>query len=90
MSFRQRTIGQEMGIDMVNDEVGTEMKVFAIEHDGVYLGGFAVVVADSIEAANSMMKKLLIEMKLDPDKNYKVSAIDTNNPGVYLLWNGDY
>ena len=66
------------------------MKVFAIEHDGVYLGGMSVAVAETEEQAKEQLKFALEDMKLKYTGFEKLVEIDTTKPGFYVLWNGDY
>jgi hypothetical protein len=66
------------------------MKVYAMEHDGHYLAGYSVVVAESDEQAEELMRRGLEEAKLPSEGTIKCVEIDTTTIGVTMLWNGDY
>jgi hypothetical protein len=66
------------------------MKVFAIEHDGVYLGGISISVAETEGDARKQLEFALNDMKLKFTGNEKIIEVDVTKPSFYVLWNGDY
>jgi ribonuclease PH len=66
------------------------MKVFAIEHEGVYLGGMSIAVAETEDQAREQLKFALNDMKLKYTGEEKLIEIDPTKENFYVLWNGDY
>ena len=66
------------------------MKVYGVEHDGIWMGGYSVVVADSAEEAELMVIKMMKDKGIKYKNDITCTEIDTSTKGVTLLWNGDY
>jgi len=74
------------------------MRVFSVKFNGLYLEGFAVVVAEDKAEARALFRKTLKEEHgYLVDKNKGRGAIEVEEigePGKWphceILWNGDY
>ena len=66
------------------------MKVYGVEHDGIWLGGYSVVVAESAEEAELMVIKMMKDKGIKYKDDITFTEIDISTKGVTLLWNGDY
>lgn len=67
------------------------MKIFYCQHDGVYLPGISVVVADDEIRARELLDKKLLDLKLKPstERAYKLTEI-TLQESVHMLFDGNY
>jgi len=65
------------------------MKVFTAEHDGVWLGGYSVIVAENEAEALDLLKAELIKQHLSL-KWIEVKELDTSAKGAVVLFDGDY
>ncbi len=65
------------------------LKVFVVEHSGVWMGGYSVVVAHNEEDARAAFNDEVRICATVP-AIYKVYAIDTKAINVKVVWNGDY
>lgn len=74
------------------------MRVFSIQFTGLYLMGFAIVVADDKAEARRLFKdKLKREHEYLWDKNQAAGSIEITDVGAaneygltHIQWNGDY
>lgn len=65
------------------------MKVFYIEHSGMYLGGHSVVVAETEDEARILMMEKLIQEDHGIEI-FEIQELNVKEKGVTYLWNGDY
>lgn len=65
------------------------MKVFYAEHDGIWFGGFSVIVAPDRENAEYQLVQLLRDNHLKTD-GYSITEVDATEQGAVMVWNGDY
>jgi hypothetical protein len=67
------------------------MKVFTCtDHDGHFLSGISVIVAETELKAVNSLKKELEKAGLDPDKKFTLQELDITTRQVDMLFNGDY
>jgi hypothetical protein len=70
------------------------MKVFIAEHDGIYLGGHSVVVAEDRKEARKILRPIIKDMFFSYGKkaslSIKLEEVDTKTPNVVMVFNGDY
>ena len=64
-------------------------RVFAARHDGHYLGGYSVVIAESAEEAYRMMRLELANLKLD-EEDIEIEEVSLDFPSVTVQFDGDY
>lgn len=70
----------------------TKMNTYIVEHQGVWLPGFSVVVAKNEEDAEFLVVdyiKSSTNIKLTSER-IEIVKLDTRNSGVTLIWDGDY
>jgi hypothetical protein len=65
------------------------MRVWTCLHDGIWLGGCSVIVAESEEQARALIVAELRERQLC-DSDIELREVDTRRPQVIMLANGDY
>lgn len=67
------------------------MKIFTCtDFDGVWpVGTSAIIVAETIDLANFMLRNELIERNLNPS-GFTLQEIDINKRQVVILQDGDY
>jgi hypothetical protein len=68
----------------------TALNVYEVHHDGVYLNGVSIVVAESEERALSLVKFELTERKLSTRDIRLAQKYDLTNQKCHVVWNGDY
>ena len=70
------------------------MKTFLAEHNGIWLGGYSIVVAKNRQQARMslipVIKDFLKEYKKDQKISIKLTEIDDTEPNIVLISNGDY
>lgn len=67
------------------------MKTFAVRHDGRWLRGYSVVVAEDQEQARQLLEDLLLKRGLKPPSQDPAVELHEVLPGTaYLLCDGDY
>lgn len=73
------------------------MHLYSVSFNGMYLGGFAVVIADDkIEARRLFKDELKREHPYLWDKNQEAGSIEVTDLGeiqyglTHIQWNGDY
>lgn len=67
------------------------MLVFTLHHNGVYMSGNSVVVAETKrKAVNAINRALKAEGLKATVKESDLIALDTTKPSVEILFNGDY
>lgn len=72
-------------------ELGTGLRVYTAEGEGVYLGSIAVVVASSPEqAADLLSAAMATEGVPQTVKPEQMKLLPTNEPKAVVLFNGDY
>lgn len=74
---------------LMNKKDGVDMKVFSINHDGHYIGGHSIVVAETETKAKNSLKKELLKKGLEPDI-YGVYEVDTTKRNVIMTSDGQY
>jgi hypothetical protein len=65
------------------------MKVFGVKFGGVWIGGYGVVIAEDAEAARTLFMANMPK-GARPECEVEISRIDTREPSVTILSNGDY
>lgn len=65
------------------------MKVFTASHDGVWLGGDSVIVAQDKEEAVLLLKSSLKSAGLRTD-GFDLKEVDLSKPKAIMLDDGDY
>ncbi len=66
------------------------MNIYEVRHDGHYLGGLSIVVADNEAQAVELTKAAIVEHGLKTDGIKVVRALGVTEPRCYVLDNGDY
>jgi hypothetical protein len=66
------------------------MNVYEVRHDGHYLGGLSIVVAESEEHAVLLTKLAIVEHGCKTDGINVVRLLDMSQPCCYVLDDGDY
>lgn len=66
------------------------MNVYEVRHDGHYLGGLSVVVADDEKQAIELTKPAIKEHGLACDGIRVVRKLSVDKPHCYVLDDGDY
>ena len=67
-----------------------KLKVYRALHDGVWLGGCSVIVAENKEQAVDMLNEALEAEGLSKARSGDVVEIDLYTPSVHILFDGDY
>ena len=66
------------------------MNVYEAHHSGHYLGGVSIIVAETEEAAWTLLTAALMEHGL-PLTNAKIMRrLNTDEPRCFVVWNGNY
>jgi hypothetical protein len=69
------------------------MRLFIAEFEGVYLGGYAMVVADDADEARQLLEKQMASMEsmeeCDPT-TIQITEMDITKKWANVIWNGDY
>ena len=60
------------------------------DHDGHWVGGASVIVANSEHEARELLKAELYEHGLDSNKPFTLRQINTEKPRAFVLQDGDY
>lgn len=66
------------------------MRVYYVEHDGVWMAGYSVVVARDRGHAKRLLTKLLKDNDLEVDGHLEITEVNIEEAGAHLVWNGDY
>lgn len=66
------------------------MNVYEVRHEGHYLGGLSVVVAESEERALSLTKFALVERGLSSNNVYVARKLNLEVERCFVLDDGDY
>lgn len=68
----------------------SEMNVYEVRHDGHFLGGLSVVMAETEEQAIELTKEAIVGHGLKTDGITVERQLRTDRPHCYVLDNGDY
>lgn len=66
------------------------MNVYTVNHDGVYIEGVSLVIAESVDMALILINKKLESMSLPKVEKKDIKQQDTSTRRVDVLFNGDY
>ena len=66
------------------------MRVWYVEHEGLYLGGYSSVVAKTERGARRMVRNHLAKLGFRKSRGFELHEIDTSTKGCTLIWDGDY
>lgn len=66
------------------------LKVFIFSYPGVYLTGYAVVLAENEEQAFDILKPILIKAKLPTSDIKQMGGFLADRPTGRIVWDGDY
>ena len=71
------------------------MKTFIAEHNGIFIGGYSVVVAIDRNQARRLLKPIIKEYLKEYDRDdqkisIKLTEINSTKPNAVLISNGDY
>jgi|WetSurMetagenome_2_1015567.scaffolds.fasta_scaffold261095_2 hypothetical protein len=67
------------------------LRLFSCGHEGKYIFGLSVVIANNKKAALKLLKAKLTEMKMPTDENeISCEEIDLTIPSVHVLFDGVY
>lgn len=72
---------------------GHNMRAFLIEHRGVYLPGFSVMVSENEPTKRQIKSFLNKQLKLKEFSElriYRVREIDLSQPNNFVVWDGNY
>lgn len=66
------------------------MNVYEVRHDGHFLGGLSVVIAETEEQAIALTREAIVGHGLKTDDIKVARRLKTDIPHCYVLDNGDY
>lgn len=66
------------------------MNVYEVRHDGHYLGGLSVVIAENEDQAIKLTADAIVGHGLKPDGIRVARRLKTDLPHCYVLDDGDY